>query len=193
MIRVNEHYALVCRKVWSGDVLLFHGRGPAACLIGMAGRGGPTHTGLAVWSHEVLLCAEMVWSGGRAVCLSHLVRRYPGAIHVYRLAGCSETNLRYAERFEACAAMLGFTGLPYGYADFCRVAALHVPILRRFVRAERSGANGERPHRAFCSQAVSAAYRKAGIDLRPDLVDRLTEPRHLVDSEMLEYQFTLVP
>lgn len=192
MIRVNEHYPDVRSTIWSGDVLQFHGRGFASQLIGMAGRGGPTHTGMAVWSHDVLLCAEMIWSGGRAVCLSHLVRQYPGAIHVYRLKLAAYLGNANA-RGDACGAMLRFTGLPYGYADLLRVAALHIPILRHFIRPETGGNGIDQPHRAFCSQALSAAYREVGIDLVPNLPDRLTEPADLERSALLAYQFTLFP
>ncbi len=43
----------------------------------------------------------------------------------------------------------------------------------------------------FCSQAVSLACRRGGVDPVPNLADRLTEPADLSRSPFFAYRFTL--
>ena len=83
-------------------------------------------------------------------------------------------------------------GCDYGYAAVLAAAALHLPIIRTWVRPDtEDAAIDHRP--PFCSQACAMADRiGGGVDPTPHLADRLTEPADLARSPFYEYQFTLL-
>ncbi|HLA85986.1 MAG TPA: hypothetical protein VJL29_14435 [Thermoguttaceae bacterium] len=181
-------YAEARRRMDDGDLLLFRRRG----LIAIAGRGEHSHAAKAAWWDDDLFCVEFRgFRGGRAVLLSHLVRRRPGRIDVF------ETNpdgrwIDY-DRRGAVRHLRRLAGLPYGWVNLLRAGLLHLPVVRLFVRAEtRDAATTHRP--PFCSQAVAESERiGGGVDPVPRLADRLTEPADLARSPFYRYRFTLVP
>ena len=70
-------------------------------------------------------------------------------------------------------------------------AALHLPLVRMFVRPSL---DDDQPSRRppFCSQACVMADRLGGgVDPVPHLADRLTEPADLARSPFYRYRFTL--
>ncbi len=84
-------------------------------------------------------------------------------------------------------------GNRYSYANVLSAAALHLPFVRLLAKPDTNDEpdSGDLPE--FCSEAVANAYRWAGLDLVPNLADRMTEPSDLARSAVLAYQFTLEP
>ncbi len=210
-----EPYCRARRKIHGGDLLLFRQRGIVWRVVGVAGRSPYTHAAMAGWWRRRLMCVEMTAGGGRAVLLSHYVRRWPGKIDVYQAGGRRPetgdqrknpppsslpppasslqppaSRLRF-DRAAALRAMIDITGRRYGWFNLLRAAMLHLPIWRFLVPAETddAAADGRPP---FCSQAVAAACRAGGVDPVPNLADRLTEPGDLARSSFFQYEFALV-
>lgn len=123
--------------------------------------------------------------GGHAVTLKSQVAKYPGRYDVYR--PLAMTNPERAVRH-----MRRLAGTSYGYKAVARASFLHMPFVRLFVKASVNDAlSSKRP--PYCSQAVASAVRAGGVDLVPNLSDRLTEPGDLARSSHLEFMGTLVP
>ncbi len=174
------------RKIRGGDLLLFRPRGFVCRAIAVAGRSEYTHAAMAGWWSRRLMYVEMCSRGGRALLLSNIVRRRPGAIDVYR---ANATGQRFS-RDAAVHAMIEITGRRYGWFNLFRAALLHLPLFRFLVAPETDdAADSDWP--PFCSQAVAMATRAGGVDPVPNLADRLTEPGDLARSPFYRYRFTL--
>jgi len=189
-------YADVRKKIRGGDLLLFRPRGLLWRVVGVAGRSEYTHAAMAGWWTWRVMCIEMCSRGGRATLLSNHVRRWPGAIDVYRANAtgtgrASGTRDLTFSRTKAVRAMIGITGRRYGWFNLFRAALLHLPIFRFLVAPDADDA-ADSAWPPFCSQAVAAATRAGGVDPVPRLADRLTEPGDLARSPFYAYRFTLV-
>jgi hypothetical protein len=185
-VKVLARYAEVRHRIGDGDLLLFRRGGP----IAIAGRGEHAHAAKAAWWDDDLLCLEVTgWHGGRAVMLSHLVRRRPGRIDVFEVN--PEGRWPHYDRQGAVRFMRRLCGCPYGYFGLIAAALLHLPVVRWFVRPNLDDeAIDRRP--PFCSQACAMADRLGGgVDPVPRLADRLTEPADLARSPLYRYRFTL--
>jgi hypothetical protein len=179
-------YDAARRQIRDGDLLLFRPRGLIWRAVAVAGRSEYTHAGMAGWWNGRLMNVEMTSGGGRAQLLSNIVGRWPGVVDVY------ETNAenRRFSRKRAVAAMIGITGIDYGRWNLFRAALLHLPVFRFLVAPDLDDEETSR-RPPFCSQAVSAACRRGGVDPVPHLADRLTEPADLARSTFFQYRFTL--
>lgn len=170
------------------DLLLFRNRN----LISVGGRGEHSHAAKAAWWDDELFCMEMrLTTGGRAVTLASQVKRYPGRIDVFE----ANPDDRWPEfdRQGAVRFMRRYCGREYGYLGLVRVAMLHLPIVRLFVRPDVNDWMEDREP-PFCSQACVTADRLGGgVDPVKHLADRLTEPADLARSPFYRYRFTLVP
>ena len=179
-------YSEARREIADGDLLLFRRRS----VISVAGRGVHSHAAKAAWWGDDLFCLEIrEWYGGRAVTLSSQVRRRPGRIDVYQ----TNPGGRWPEYNAAAAVafMRRLAGCDYGYLGLVAAAALHLPLVRMFVRPSL---DDEQPSRRppFCSQACVMADRLGGgVDPVPHLADRLTEPADLARSPFYRSRFTL--
>ena len=155
-------------------------------LIAVAGRSEYVHAAMAAWWNRRLMNVEMTSGGGRAQLLSNLVERWPGVIDVYR----ANAGRRRFSREAAVEAMIAITGKRYGWFNLLKAATFHLPLLRFMVHPdEDDGEESNLP--PFCSQAVSMACRRGGVDPVPNLADRLTEPADLSRSPFFAYRFTL--
>lgn len=185
-VRLSE----VARKIGSGDLLLFRGRGLISRLIGTAGRSEYTHAAKAIWWGDELFCCEVrELKGGRAVTLASQVRRYPGQIDVFQV----DPEVRWPDYdFDgANGLMRRLAGCDYGYVGLLKAAVLHVPFWRFLVRPELDDTNVD-DHPPFCSHACAMADRLGGgVDPVPHLADRITEPGDLARSPFYCYAFTL--
>lgn len=170
------------------DLLLYRNRN----LISVGGRGEHSHAAKAAWWDDELFCLEMrLMTGGRAVTLASQVKRYPGRIDVFE----ANPDDRWPEfdRDGAVRFMRRYCGCNYGLAGLVRVALLHLPVVRLFVRPNVNDWSDDRA-RPFCSQACVTADRLGGgVDPVKHLADRLTEPADLARSPFYRYRFTLVP
>jgi hypothetical protein len=180
--------ALVEDEILDGDLLLFRGSGWVANAIQWGGRSEYSHAALAAdWFGQVMCLEVREWVGGRAVTLASQVKKYPGAIDVYR----ADTT-RHPEyiRKIAVATMKDLAGCQYGYFSVLLAAIGHLPFLRRLV--SREAETIERFNSPpYCSQAIAIAAERAGVDPVPNLDDRLTEPGDLARSSLWNYRFTL--
>src|SRR6185503_1764355 len=78
--RMKLHAPLktIAPRIQSGDLLLWSGRRVVDRAIAIATRSPYTHAGMAVRQGNVVLVAEMAFSGGRAIDLVSQVRDSPG-------------------------------------------------------------------------------------------------------------------
>jgi hypothetical protein len=180
-------YRAVRSRICDGDLLLFRRRG----LIAIAGRGEHSHAAKAAWWRGSLLCLEVRERyGGRAVTLSSQVARYPGRIDVF--AANAGRRWRHYRRFAAVRLMRRLAGCDYGYRNVAAAALLHLPLVRLFARPETDDTQPSR-FPPFCSEAIAFAERTGGgVDVVPNLADRLTEPSDLARSLFYKYRFTLI-
>jgi hypothetical protein len=176
--------------VSSADILLWRPTAWWGRAIAVAGRGPYSHAAMAAWWDDTLMAMEMTAFGGRAVTLESQVRRYPGRIDVYQANPCHRWPEWEPARAVAC--MRRFCGVPYGWRNLLGTALLHVPGVRFLVPAQTDD-QADRGRPPFCSQAIAAAGRAAGVDPVQELADCQTEPADLARSPFYAYLFTLIP
>ena len=165
-----------------GDLLLFRRRS----LIALAGRGVHSHAAMVDFWDDLPFCLEVrEFRGGRAVTLESQVRRCPGRIDVFRPA--SKPRFHPAD---AAKAMRRYCGCDYGWRNVIHTALLHIPFFRLWCRPDVDDVSANR-RPPFCSEAVAASYRTAGVDPVPHLADRFTEPADLARSALFTYRWTL--
>jgi hypothetical protein len=88
--------------------------------------------------------------------------------------------------------MRRLAGCDYGYRNVAAAALLHLPLVRLFARPETDDTQPSR-YPPFCSEAIAFAERTGGgVDVVPNLADRLTEPSDLARSLFYKYRFTLI-
>lgn len=194
--------------------LFFRGEGFVSNLIKFGSDSPYSHTGMAVWARNELMCSEVrEFKGGRNVTLASQVKRFPGQIDVYQPdpAGRFSDVLDY----ESIANyMHSLAGVDYGWFNVWRATLLHLPFVRLGIRyfagkssfgkeylrrcllsQYRDAEKKERP--PYCSMAFDIAYRKGSrggkFDLFPNRDSALTEPGHLAQHLLFEYRYTLVP
>ena len=178
-------YSLARNQIADGDLLLYRRAG----VIAACGRSVYSHAAMAAWWRgTVLLCLEVApVVGGRAVCLSQSVARHPGRWDVYRISVLQAGKWNPEAAVEA---MMRMSGTPYGWRNLIGTVLRHIPGLRLFVRPDMDDYT-ESKWPPFCSQAVSRAMSRGGVDPVPNLPHRLTEPGDLARSACCRYCFTL--
>jgi len=157
--------------IQTGDILLFRPTSIMGYIAAFFTWSRYSHAAMVDVIDGITYCLEVreFW-GGRKIELA----KYGGRYEVWRLKDVPYNY--FCEN--AAMQMYKFLGVEYGW---CHVIA---SIVLRGVRAY--GSNECEHHPPFCSEAVSRAYRYAGIDLRPDIVDRFTLPGDLAGSPYLE-------
>jgi hypothetical protein len=87
--------------------------------------------------------------------------------------------------------MIEYSGIKYGWWRAACMSLYHIPIIRHLLKVPTEDIGKGGPW--VCSTAVSKAWRSwAGVDPRPDLADRVTEPSDLTDEKSIfQYQFTI--
>ena len=171
-----------------GDLLLYRDRSLQERIISRAGRSLYGHAGMLCRDGRRWAVLEMVeFYGGRRRYLADALRDDPGD---WDLFAANAGNRWQWDRRLAVLAMWRFVNRPYGWRHILRVALLHLPLIRALVPAVTDDADADR-HSPFCSEAVSIATRKAGIDPVPRLPDSLTEPGDLARSLFYDYTCTL--
>lgn len=154
-----------------------------------AGRTGVYHTAMAGWWGENLMRIQMSWSRDRVVRLSEEVKAWPGRIVVllpdYKWGGVRCGSPR------AVSHMIGICQRDYGWLWLLRVFLYRHTHLKMFRLPIPEADRGTPP--PFCSAAYSQAWREVGFDVRPDLTDNETEPRHIFESIRMTPAFRLVP
>ena len=180
-------YAESRPRIRNADLLLFRPRNRMARAIAVAGRSEYVHAAMAGWWNDRLMCLETTSGGGRAVLLSNLVERWPGAVDWFQ----ANAIRRRFSRTKAIETMIAATGRDYGWINLFAAATLHLPVFR-FLASPSDEDSAASPRPPFCSQAVAAACRSGGVDPVPNLTDRLTEPGDLARSPFFAYQGALV-
>lgn len=178
----------------NGDLLQFRSRAWISWLIQVGTLGVHSHSAMIrVNGSDRIDCLEMMeGAGGRARPLAARVQEQPGRIDVFRADTARWPKLDLAK---AVDKMREFTGREYGQANLLWLAGMRAFGLRFFLhRRARDVRDDWKPSRAlFCSEAVCAAYRLAGVDPVPRKPDRLTTPADLTCSLLFAYVGTLVP
>lgn len=175
-------YAAARTEIENGDVLAFRGRGFVSRMISLFSGGSTTHVGMAVWWHNRLMLLESrEFRGIRIVALSREVER--NEVWWYRPS--DEATLLSLHRLRKMAWAVENAGTGYNYLGILRYTYRVVPKWLRWLLPKTQTDRLSMGNR-FCSEFVSAVYRRAGLDLRPDLPDASTSPAELVKTTLLE-------
>lgn len=174
-------YAAARDEIRDLDVIAWEGRGAVSTGIRLVTGGSVTHVALAAWWGDALMLVESrEFRGGRAALLSGEIPA--DGVLWYR----PRPDLAPEARARALEWARGACGAGYSYVGCLR-------FLRRLGLPLRTPAEDRRTRGArFCSELVSAAYREAGLDLRPDLRDAETSPAELVAAPGLELVARLI-
>jgi hypothetical protein len=187
-----EHYtrgSQVRQEIMSGDVLMFRGDNILSGLI-QAGTGSPySHAGIAFRSETLdpfrtpdgpgrVYVVEAVGAGIRMDLLSEIVAHYHGAVELWRLTP------KYRDRFDAAKAVAEarrYIGRPYAFAHLFYFLLDWLTFklfdLRSHTRKRQC---------MFCSQLVSRAYVRGGVDLCKLHTDAGTTPADLICEGRIE-------
>ena len=188
-------YSKARPQILPGDILLYRPTRWNEPLNKLIARCGPrddlrrwqryAHAGMAERVRRIVLLLEMSQGQpGHAVTLSSQVKAYPGQYDVYRVKSPFDAG-------DAVAAMLRYTGTPYGRLALWYTALRHCPLVSALIPPPTDDTlSWAAPH---CSQAVSFACRRGDRDPRPEHADIATHPNHLAMPGFSKYQFTLVP
>ena len=137
---------------------------------------------------------QAIGTRGKTGCvpipLAMEVKKSPGLIDVYRV------KPEHQEKFlrgldEGKKYLLGQIGLPYGYRAVYRLCATMFPVARRIIPVNRD--DDFEVKEPFCLSLAGSVLRHCGLDLKKKRADCFLLPEHFINSEILEYQFTLVP
>jgi hypothetical protein len=198
-------------QIEEADVLLFRSEGPISWLIKRYGSGVHSHAALAHWDGDNLQCVEFrEFKGGRAVSLERIIEEHPENVDVFRAAKivqytdcqdtCPKCGMGWScptdERHDLTEevaknisdAMLGITGLPYGWKNFWKLAKHYLPFCRL---AEQNIKDNDPTNVFVCSTAVAYAYRMGYVDPVPYLADIAVTPADLARSALFKYRFTI--
>lgn len=175
--------------IQDADLLLFRGHSLTSRIIQVGTRSPYSHAALAFRSQQVdpfhttwdagrVCCLEAVGAGVRLGLLSEELARYDGAVELWRLKDpfvkrlLRELVIREARRY---------LGRPYAYGnlpsfvfDWLTLGYLQLRSRNRSRRA------------FFCSQLVSRAYVRGGVDLNVRYGDAATAPGDLVAGQRIE-------
>ncbi len=158
----------------TGDILLFRPTSLMGRLASLFTWSRYSHAALVSVENGTVYCLEVrQFLGGRKVELDEYLYDEPSEFEVWRL---KEFPYRYFPE-TVVEKMNEFVGVRYGW--FHAVNTVFLRFLRIY------GSRECKRHPPFCSEAVSRAYRHAGLDLRPDIVDRFTLPVDLAKSPFL--------
>lgn len=163
-------------SIETGDLIFFDGPGLPFDPLGFLVRrftGSPTHTGIAVWSYNRLYIME-TWLRTEQNLFSWRVEHTRSAVCVCAVISPTPT------RHRAAYNMAGWLGQPYDYLGLVGFG-LSI-LLRREINLSPD------PNRLFCSEAVSIAYDRAGVDL-VDKPDWLVSPHDLRYSPKVIWKF----
>ena len=175
-------------EIDSGDLLLFRPRNWLWRAIAVAGRSEYTHAAMASREAGRIRVLQETSGERHNLALSDLVKRWPGVIDVFKAN--AEGNPRFAP-WIAVQAMQEIVKRDYGWGDLIRAALYHLPVVRFCLRPDTDD-DEPTAGKPFCSQAISMACRRGGVDPVPQLADRLTEPGDLARTTFFRYRFTLV-
>ncbi len=179
--------SVVRADIKNADILLFRGDPLASDLIEIGTDSPYSHAAIAFRSSpqdpykyetnegvEHVCFIEAVRKGVRMDLLSNELKSYPGAIELWRI------DERYLAKFSPAAAIAEarrYLGFPFAY-DHLAAFVLDWLTFGLFHLRSRC-----RNHRAFfCSQLVSRAYVKGGVDLNVRYGDAATAPGDLANG-----------
>lgn len=183
-------YAEARLEIREGDVLLFESRSTFARVIRWATRSRFSHAAIAAWWGERLMAVESLEGKGcRAIPLSDVVAASK-SIAVYRVR-----NGGWSQARQAAQEAVGRLGSSYGWGAIARDALARLPLLALLWHSRHYSLDDlEDPGvRLKCSTLVAWAWRKAGVDLVPNLADRSTDPGDLARSAALVPVLVLEP
>jgi len=159
------------------DIVAFKGKGIVSKMISLCTWSPYTHVGMALWFCGRLMIVESrEFRGARIVWLSNEIKNK--SVDIFRVWDERDMEIAKIWALEHAGNGYSYLGIVRYFRRIIRkLLGLPLPSVMGDDRVD----HGNR----FCSEYVSAAYRAAGIDLRPDLVDSLTPPGELVLSRRL--------
>ena len=158
----------------NGDILLFRPTSIMGWIAALFTWSRYSHAAMIEMIDGVTYCLEVrEFLGGRKIELEKYLEESPTEIEIWRLKEIPYRNFGN----HVTAWMREFVGVKYGW---------HHVIMAIVLRGVRAYGCECSKHPPFCSEAVSRAYRCAGVDLRPDIADRFTLPGDLAKSPYLQ-------
>ncbi len=199
--QLQEYDATTRNQFEDGDILLWRGNFLSSRLFQRVTDSYYSHVALvAKWSDRVMVL-QAKQRGVVAVPLSKTIAKYPGRVDWYRLkrparsaqvggtvneASREEDPVSWDEAVErAISHAKAELGVAYGWGNLL----LNVWAWLFHVKLRDSGVH---PVGMFCSEYVQHCFSEAGIPL-VDLPDIVTFPKHIAESDLLDYKGTLKP
>lgn len=179
----------VRQDIMNGDVLMFRGDNILSGMI-QVGTGSPySHAGIVFRSDDLypfrtpsgpgrVYVVEAVGAGIRMDLLSETVAHYHGAVELWRLTP------RHLDRFDAAKAVAEarrYIGRPYAFAHLFYFLLDWLTFKRFDLRSHT-----RKRQSLFCSQLVSRAYVRGGVDLCKLHTDAGTTPADLISEGRIE-------
>lgn len=191
LLRVQHynHESQARQDIMNGDVLLFRGDNILSGLI-QAGTGSPySHSGIVFRSDTQdpfrtpagpgrVYVVEAVGEGIRMALLSETVAEYHGAVELWRLI---PDHRKGFDAGKAVGEARRYIGRPYAFAHLFYFVLDWLTFKRFDLRAHT-----RKRQAMFCSQLVSRAYVKGGIDLCKLHEDAGTSPADLISEGRIE-------
>jgi cell wall-associated NlpC family hydrolase len=174
-------YGEVRDDIKNGDIVLFRGKSLVSRAICWATRSPYSHAGVVGWWNAHLMVLEAVSKGVVATRLSYIVDHYPGGAELW-------TTDRELARVEVVREAQFLLGRSYSMMKLFGMA-------RRMVFG--AGGHDKDPERSpdafLCSEFVSRAWRKGGLDLKDGVPDQFTRPGDIARSPHLRKIGDLFP
>ena len=170
----------------TGDILLFFPGSIIGRIAAFFTGGVYSHAALVSVENGTVYCLEIrEFLGGRKIELKKYLQEEPATFEVWRL------KRTLPDFFYTLVAekMAEFVGVKYGWVYVLQAVLLRSALTffgGRFGRRVWRYFDESEKHPPFCSEAVSIAYRTAGMDLCPKIPDRFIFPGDLVKSTYLE-------
>lgn len=199
--KLQEYDGATRNQFEDGDILLLRGNFLTSRLFQRVTNSYYSHVALvARWSDRVMVL-QAKQRGVVAVPLSKTIADYPGRVDWYRLkrpadaaqaGGSASRASRETDGLpwddavgRAISNAKADLGVEYGWGNLL----LNLWAWLFHVKLRDSGVH---PVGMFCSEYVQHCFSEAGIPL-VDLPDIVTFPKHIADSDRLDYLGTLKP
>jgi hypothetical protein len=166
------------------DILMFRGTDLTSKLIKWRTKSVYSHTGIVAWWNKRLMVLEAVGKGVEARPISYALQHYNGSFDYYRPR--ADLNITAERR----TAMTVFAQEQLGKTyDTWQIVKFFFRLLFNLKMTKKDGEKP--PSKFFCSQYVSAVYKKGGFDLEIEFSDKFTTPSQISNSKLLEFVGTV--
>jgi len=168
-------YARVRKRIETGDILLFKGKGPLSAFIRWGTGSDYSHSAIASWEGDRLMIYQAVGRGVNHVPAREEVYKYDGQVDWWSVRPEYRDEI---DRAGIIAEAGEHIGKPFAIWGFIKLA-----FLIMVGRYKHTADDRDPPEAMFCSWYVATAYRVGGgFDVVPVIADHCTSPAEIENS-----------